>query len=68
MKAGKASCDMKWRHGRITKLVSDKVVEVDGMNRQVADVRLAKQRQCMAIDVNCGDEQVVTAVGGQSDD
>lgn len=56
-------------------LVSHKVVEIDGINQHVADMRLAEQwreddgeRQHVEIDVDCGEEQVVAVLGGQSDD
>ena len=75
MKPGKARCDLKWRCGRVTKVVSDKVTEIDGVNQHVADVRLAEQRrrnngeqQCMEIEVGCDLGHVAAVVGGQADD
>ena len=75
VKPGKARCDTKWRCGRVTKVVSDKVAEIDGVNRHVADVRLAEQRrrndgeqQCMEMEVECDRGHVAAVVGGQADD
>ena len=36
-------CTGVWQVGRVTKLVSDTAVEVDGTNRHVADIRLASR-------------------------
>ena len=75
VKHGKARCDTKWRCGRLTKVMSDKVAEINGVNRHVADVRLAEQRrrndgeqQCMEMEVECDRGHVAAVVGGQADD
>ena len=39
VKPGNARCDTVWREGVVTRLISDTVVEVDGTNRHIADVR-----------------------------
>ena len=56
-------------------MVSDKVAEIDEMNRHVADVRLAEQRrrndgeqQCMGMEVECDHGHETAVVGGQADD
>ena len=73
MKPGKARCDTKWTC--VTKVVFDKVAEIDGVNRHVADVRLAEQRRCndgeqkcMEMKVECDHGHVAAVVGGQADD
>jgi len=45
VKPGKVRCDTKWKQGTVTKLISDKVVEIDRVNRHVADVRLVRQNE-----------------------
>ena len=41
VKPPKARCDTVWKLGKVTQIVADAVVEVDGTNRHVADVRHA---------------------------
>ena len=40
VKPPNARCTTKWRTGKVTGVVSNQVVEVDGTNRHVADIRL----------------------------
>ena len=44
VKPGKARCDTMWRRGIVTRVQADHVVEVDGVNRHVADVRHVEQQ------------------------
>ena len=44
VKPGKARCDTMWRRGIVTRVQADHVVEVDGVNRHVADVRHDEQQ------------------------
>ena len=44
VKPGKARCDTMWRRGIVTRVQADNVVEVDGVNRHVADVRHGEQQ------------------------
>ena len=44
VKPGNARCDTMWRHGIVTRVQADNVVEVDGVNRHVADLRHVEQR------------------------
>jgi len=66
VKPGKVRCDTKWKQGTVTKIILDKVVEIDGVNYHVADVRLARQNEgdknnaishlCTEVDIElCGD-------------
>ena len=41
---GKARCDTVWRRFIVTRVQADNVVEVDGVNRHVADVRHVEQQ------------------------
>ena len=41
VKPGRARCDKRWKLGTVTKLISDKVVEIDNIDRHIADVRLS---------------------------
>ena len=75
VKPGKARCDTKWRCGGVTKVVSDKVAEIDEVNWHVADVRLAEQRrrnhgeqQCMEMEVECDHGHLAAVVGGKAED
>jgi len=44
VKPGKARCDTMWRRGIVTRVQANNVVEVDGVNRDVADVRHVEQQ------------------------
>lgn len=37
-----ARCDTEWKLGKVTGIVSDRVVEIDGTNRHVSDIRLVE--------------------------
>lgn len=56
-----AKCSSKWQVGRVTDIVSDCVVEVNGVNRHVADVRHANDNArdgCVIGDRDVNDEYV----------
>ena len=44
VRPGQARCDSKWEGAAVTGIVSENVVEVDGINRHIADVRLGVEQ------------------------
>ena len=73
VKPGKARCDTMWRRGIVTRVQADNVVEVDGVNRHVADVRHVEQQHMPNLEleqqsaVNLGVELDYRADGDYAD-
>jgi len=73
VKPGKARCDTMWRRGIATRVQADNMVEVDGVNRHVADGRHVEQQHMASLEpkqqsaVNPGVELDYRADGDYAD-
>jgi hypothetical protein len=65
VKPGKARCDTRWNRQKVTKIVSDTVIEVNGINRHIADVR--RDGTDMEFETHGGHRDIEICIGNMND-